>query len=166
MSTDFPYFFVIFNIFTILLLYFYAICTTFSLEISGCRRRICFSVPHCFTVPHRFCSICSTFSFFAIFSTIATVSVMIFRSFAQFFHVFASCEFVFVPFLFHFPFQIQLLFLCRLHPVSVPVPYACTKKETPVCSEHLFLSVLLCFGNVFHMFPVCFFLRYFRLFGR
>lgn len=111
MSTDFPYFFVIFNIFTIILFYFYAICTTFSLEISGYRRRICFSVPHRFTVPHRFCSICSTFSFFAIFSTISTVSVMIFRSFAQFFLVFASCEFVFVPFLFHFPFQIQLLFL-------------------------------------------------------
>ncbi len=151
MSTDFRYFFVIFNIFTIMLLCFYAKCTTIFTNFENPSRLFRFACSILSSVPHVFCSICSTFSIFATFSTIATVLVTIFRLFAPFFQVFASCEFVFVPSLFHFSFQTPLIFL--------------HKKRCPVLQSTSSVCFIFCFGNAFHMFPVCFFIRYFPLFG-
>lgn len=102
-------------------------------------------------VPHGFCSICSTFPIFAIFSTFATVLVMIFPCFAQFFRDFAACQLVFVSFLFHFPFQIQLIFL---HKKRCPV----FQSISSVC----FLFVSGTRSTCFLLFPV----RWFPLFER
>ena len=100
MSTNFPYFFVIFNIFTIFILCFCAICILFFIKFTLIFFLLPFSCSTCSAVPCFFCSICSTFLFFTIFSTIATVSAAISSPFAQSFCPFAAYKLV----LFHFYF--------------------------------------------------------------
>lgn len=146
MSTNFPYFFVIFNIFTIFILCFCAICILFFIKFT----LIFFLLPFsCSAVPCFFCSICSTFLFFTIFSTIATVSAAISSPFAQSFCPFAAYKLV----LFHF--------------------YFIQEKETPslfrssvsdICSS----SVLSQFRKMMQnsVIPCFVIFRYFLLFGR
>ena len=100
MSTNFPYFFVIFNIFTIFILCFCAICILFFIKFTLIFFLLPFSCSTCSAVPCFSCSICSTFPFFTIFSTIATVSAAISYPFAQSFCPFAVYKLV----LFHFYF--------------------------------------------------------------
>ncbi len=114
MSTNFPYFFVIFNIFTIFILCFCAICILFFIKFTLIFFLLPFSCSTCSAVPCFFCSICSTFLFFTIFSTIATVSAAISSPFAQSFCPFAAYKLV----LFHF--------------------YFIQEKETPSLFRYLF----------------------------
>ena len=149
MSTNFPYFFVIFNIFTIFILCFCAICILFFIKFTLIFFLLPFSCSTCSAVPCFFCSICSTFLFFTIFSTIATVSAAISSPFAQSFCPFAAYKLV----LFHF--------------------YFIQEKETP----SLFRSSVsdICSSSVLSQFrkmmqnsvsPCIGIFRYFLLFGR
>ena len=149
MSTNFPYFFVIFNIFTIFILCFCAICILFFIKFTLIFYLLPFSCSTCSAVPCFFCSICSTFLFFTIFSTIATVSAAISSPFAQSFCPFAAYKLV----LFHF--------------------YFIQEKETPslfrssvsdICSS----SVLSQFREMMQnsVIPCFVIFRYFLLFGR
>lgn len=152
MSTNFPYFFVIFNIFTIFILCFCTICILFFIKFTLIFFLLPFSCSTCSAVsavPCFFCSICSTFLFFTIFSTIATVSAAISSPFAQSFCPFAAYKLV----LFHF--------------------YFIQEKETPslfrssvsdICSS----SVLSQFRKMMQnsVIPCFVIFRYFLLFGR
>ena len=146
MSTNFPYFFVIFNIFTIFILCFCAICILFFIKFTLIFFLLPFSCSTCSAVP---CFICSTFLFFTMFSTIATVSAAISSPFAQSFCPFAAYKLV----LFHF--------------------YFIQEKETPslfrssvsdICSS----SVLSQFRKMMQnsVIPCFVIFRYFLLFGR
>lgn len=149
MSTNFQYFFVILNIFTIFISCFCAICILFFMKPTHIFFFLPFFRSTHFAVPCFFCSICSTFPFFTIFSTIATVSAAISYSFAQSFCPFAAYKLV----LFHFYF---------IHKKETPSLFRSSVSD--ICSSSVLLhsrkiiqnSVLSCF--------VIF--RYFPLFGR
>lgn len=138
MSTNFPYFFVIFNIFTIFILCFCAICILFFIKFT----LIFFLLPFS-------CSTCSTFLFFTIFSTIATVSAAISSPFAQSFCPFAAYKLV----LFHFYF-IQ----------EKETPSLFRSSVSDICSS----SVLSQFRKMMQnsVIPCFVIFRYFLLFGR
>ena len=149
MSTKFSIFFVIFNIFTIYISCFCAICILFFIEPIHIFFLLPFFCSTHFVAPCVFCSICSTFLFFTIFSTIATVSAAISSPFAQSFCPFAAYKLV----LFHF--------------------YFIQEKETPslfrssvsdICSS----SVLSQFRKMMQnsVIPCFVIFRYFLLFGR
>lgn len=149
MSTNFPYFFVIFNIFTIFILCFCAICILFFIKFTLIFFLLPFSCSTCSAVPCFFCSICSTFLFFTIFSTIATVSAAISSPFAQSFCPFAAYKLV----LFHF--------------------YFIQEKETPslfrssvsdICSSFVLSQFRRMMQN--SAIPCFVTFRYFLLFGR
>lgn len=149
MSTNFPYFFVIFNIFTIFILCFCAICILFFIKFTLIFFLLPFSCSTCSAVPCFFCSICSTFLFFTIFSTIATVSAAISSPFAQSFCPFAAYKLV----LFHFYFiqekETPSLFRSSVSDI-------CSSSVLSQFRKMMQNSVLSCF--------VIF--RYFLLFGR
>ena len=149
MSTNFPYFFVIFNIFTIFILCFCAICILLFIKFTLIFFLLPFSCSTCSAVPCFFCSICSTFLFFTIFSTIATVSAAISSPFAQSFCPFAACKLV----LFHFYF---------IHKKETPSLFRSSVSD--ICSS----SVLSQFRKMMQnsVIPCFVIFRYFLLFGR
>lgn len=143
MSTNSQYFFVIFNIFTIFILYFCAICILFFIEPT----HIFFLLP--FFCSMYFCSICSTFPFSTIFSTIATISAAISYPFAQSFCPFTTYNLV----LFHFYF---------IHEKETPSLFRSSVSD--ICSS----SVLSQFRKMMQnsVIPCFVIFRYFLLFGR
>lgn len=100
MSTKYSISFVIFNIFTIYISCFCAICILFFIEPTHIFFLLPFFCSTHFAVPCIFCSICSIFPFFTIFSAIATVSAAISCLFAPSFCLFAAYQLI----LFHFYF--------------------------------------------------------------
>ena len=155
MSTKFSIFFVIFNIFTIYISCFCAICILFFIEPI-----------------HIFCSICSTFPFFTIFSAIATVSAAISCLFAPSFCLFAAYQLI----LFHFYFIYKnescygglFKFTEKFNEVSCKF-----KKETPslfrssvsdICSSFVLSQFRRMMQN--SAIPCFVTFRYFLLFGR
>ena len=100
MSTNHQYFFVIFNIFTIYISCFCAICILFFHRTHTYFFPSLILLFHIFRCSMYFCSICSTFPFFTIFSAIATVSAAISCLFAPSFCLFAAYQLI----LFHFYF--------------------------------------------------------------
>ena len=149
MSTKFSIFFVIFNIFTIYISCFCAICILFFIEPIHIFFLLPFFCSTHFVAPCVFCSICSTFLFFTIFSTIATVSAAISSPFAQSFCPFAAYKLV----LFHF--------------------YFIQEKETPslfrssvsdICSSFVLSQFRRMMQN--SAIPCFVTFRYFLLFGR
>lgn len=93
-------FFVIFNIFTIYISCFCAICILFFHRTHTYFFPSLILLFHIFRCSMYFCSICSTFPFFTIFSAIATVSAAISCLFAPSFCLFAAYQLI----LFHFYF--------------------------------------------------------------
>ena len=149
MSTKFSIFFVIFNIFTIYISCFCAICILFFIEPIHIFFLLPFFCSTHFVAPCVFCSICSTFPFFTIFSAIATVSAAISCLFAPSFCLFAAYQLI----LFHF--------------------YFIQEKETPslfrssvsdICSSFVLSQFRRMMQN--SAIPCFVTFRYFLLFGR
>ena len=149
MSTKYSISFVIFNIFTIYISCFCAICILFFIEPIHIFFLLPFFCSTHFVAPCVFCSICSTFLFFTIFSTIATVSAAISSPFAQSFCPFAAYKLV----LFHFYF---------IHKKETPSLFRSSVSD--ICSS----SVLSQFRRMMQNSAIpCFVtFRYFLLFGR
>lgn len=172
MTTKYSISFVIFNIFTIYISCFCAICILFFIEPIHIFFLLPFFCSTHFVAPCVFCSICSTFPFFTIFSAIATVSAAISCLFAPSFCLFAAYQLI----LFHFYFIYKnescygglFKFTEKFNEVSWKL-----KKETPslfrssvsdICSS----SVLSQFRRMMQNSAIpCFVtFRYFLLFGR
>lgn len=148
MSKSSQYFFVIFNIFTISISYFCAICILFFMKPTHIFFLLQFFCSTHFAVPCVFCSICSTFPFFTIFSTIATISAAILYPFAQSFCPFAAYKLV----LFHFYF---------IHEKETPSLFRSSVSD--ICSSVLLHSRKIIQNSVLSCFVI---FRYFPLFGR
>lgn len=172
MSTNHQYFFVIFNIFTIYISYFCAICILFFHRTHTYFFPSLILLFHIFRCSMYFCSICSTFPFFTIFSAIATVSAAISCLFAPSFCLFAAYQLI----LFHFYFIYKnescygglFKFTEKFNEVSCKF-----KKETPslfrssvsdICSSFVLSQFRRMMQN--SAIPCFVTFRYFLLFGR
>ena len=149
MSTNHQYFFVIFNIFTIYISCFCAICILFFHRTHTYFFPSLILLFHIFRCSMYFCSICSTFPFFTIFSTIATVSAAISYPFAQSFCPFAVYKLV----LFHFYF---------IHEKETPFLFRSSVSD--ICSSSVLSQSRKMMQN--SVIPCFVIFRYFLLFGR
>ena len=149
MSTKFSIFFVIFNIFTIYISCFCAICILFFIEPIHIFFLLPFFCSTHFVAPCVFCSICSTFPFFTIFSAIATVSAAISCLFAPSFCLFAAYQLI----LFHFYF---------IHEKETPSLFRSSVSD--ICSSFVLSQFRRMMQN--SAIPCFVTFRYFLLFGR